>query len=236
MDSTNNRIGSIRFDDETVLEVSQKGGGGAGVGGTGGLEARNLITGESTNEAIEDLTEDLEDAQETIETQAQTIEDQQAVIDAFPTIEALNVTANGTYNETGKAYKPVTVNVAGEQSVIVSVIPQNSTNSNIVVSTSQFLDSLNRVVNRANLIGPGNNEIIAYVLLRKTGVNNVAFRIVSDANGDLTLTNVSLGVTGHPASAGYSNLLIVNQSRDSIYFTIDVDFTKDVSSLTFTLS
>ena len=129
MDRTNNRIGSIRFDDETVLEVSQKGGGGAGVGGAGGLEARNLITGESTNEKIEDLTEDLEDAQETIETQAQTIEDQagtiesqaqtieyqQAVIDAFPTIEALNATANGTYSETGKAYSPVNVNVAGLQ-------------------------------------------------------------------------------------------------------------------------
>ena len=113
MDRTNNRIGSIRFDDETVLEVSQKGGGGAGVGGTGGLEARNLITGESTNEAIEDLAEDLADAQETIETQAGQIEDltedlqeandtiaeKQAIIDAFPTIEALNVTNNGTYRK-----------------------------------------------------------------------------------------------------------------------------------------
>lgn len=49
MDSTNNRIGSIRFDDETILEVSQKGGGGAGVGGTGGLKARNLVTGENTD-------------------------------------------------------------------------------------------------------------------------------------------------------------------------------------------
>lgn len=133
MDRTNNRIGSIRFDDETILEVSQKGGGGAGVGGDSGLEARNLVTGESTNEAIEELTEDLEDAQETIETQAQTIEDQagtiesqaqtiedqQAIINAFPTIEALNVTANGTYSETGKAYSPVNVNVAADMTFLI---------------------------------------------------------------------------------------------------------------------
>ena len=44
----NNRIGSFRFDDDTILEVGQPGGGGAGVGGPMGLYAKNLVTGEET--------------------------------------------------------------------------------------------------------------------------------------------------------------------------------------------
>ena len=48
METPNYRKASIYFDDETVLEVEQKGGGGSGVGGELGLKARNLVTGEET--------------------------------------------------------------------------------------------------------------------------------------------------------------------------------------------
>ena len=139
MDSTNNRIGSIRFDDETVLEVSQKGGGGAGVGGTGGLEARNLITGESTNEKIEDLTEDLEDAQETIETQAGQIEDLtedlQEANDRITALEAelsaATQVANVAFrivnnNTTKKVYYNSTTENNGNQVGVVD--PEHTTN------------------------------------------------------------------------------------------------------------
>ena len=127
-ENANNGVASVRFDPETVLEVGQRGGGGSGVGGDDGLYAKNVITGEDTNTAIQALAEqvdqledDLETANGTIATQAATIAAQQATIDAFPTIEALNVTANGTYDATGKAYKPVTVNVSG----IVQRVPPN---------------------------------------------------------------------------------------------------------------
>ena len=54
MERPNYRKGSIYFDDDTVLEVEQRGGGGAGVGGELGLKARNLLTGETT-ESIQAL-------------------------------------------------------------------------------------------------------------------------------------------------------------------------------------
>ena len=118
METPNYRKASIYFDDETVLEVTQRGGGGSGVGGDTGLEAVNLITGESTNAALAEKDETIEEQAATIETQAGTIEEQAATIIELqeeladvPTIEALNVTVNGTYSETGKAYSPVTVAV-----------------------------------------------------------------------------------------------------------------------------
>lgn len=57
------------------------------------------------SEAIEDKDEEI------AELQAQ-VEELQAEIDAFPEIEPLSVTENGTYSEEGKAYSPVTVNVS----------------------------------------------------------------------------------------------------------------------------
>ena len=53
---------------------------------------------------IESLKEDIADLE-------QTVAEKQAIIDAFPTIESKNITANGTYSEEGKAYSPVVVNV-----------------------------------------------------------------------------------------------------------------------------
>lgn len=57
----NERIGSINFDAETKLQVEQRGGGGAGVGGENGLAAVNLVTGESTNEVIDALREETQE-------------------------------------------------------------------------------------------------------------------------------------------------------------------------------
>lgn len=143
----NKRIGSFNFDAETKLEVMQRGGGGAGVGGENGLAAINLVTGESTNDAlaekdetIEEQAATIEEQEATIETQAGTISDledevaaKQAIIDAFPTIEALNVTANGTYNEEGKAYKPVTVNVPESFKTLRNFSIAFTNNSNIPI-------------------------------------------------------------------------------------------------------
>lgn len=49
---TARKIGALYFDENTILEVKQLGGGGAGVGGANGLNARNLVTGEDTGEVI----------------------------------------------------------------------------------------------------------------------------------------------------------------------------------------
>ena len=81
METPNYRKASIYFDDETVLEVTQRGGGGSGVGGETGLEAVNLITGESTNAALAAKDETIAEQAETIETQAGTIEEQAATIE-----------------------------------------------------------------------------------------------------------------------------------------------------------
>lgn len=44
------------------------------------------------------------------------IKDGVVISEGGPTVEALNVTENGTYSEEGKAYSPVVVNVAGGSS------------------------------------------------------------------------------------------------------------------------
>ena len=79
------KIGSLYFDENTILEVEQKGGGGSGVQGlagvTGGLAARNLITGESTGEVIEEQAATIEEQAGTIEEQAATIEEQAGTIE-----------------------------------------------------------------------------------------------------------------------------------------------------------
>lgn len=62
-------------------------------------------------EQVSDLVRTVSDLEEAVAELEDTVEEKQAIIDAFPTIEALSVTQNGTYNEEGKAYKPVTVNV-----------------------------------------------------------------------------------------------------------------------------
>lgn len=80
METPNYRKASIYFDDETVLEVEQRGGGGSGVGGETGLAAVNLATGESTSEALAEKDETIEEQAGTIEEQEATIETQAATI------------------------------------------------------------------------------------------------------------------------------------------------------------
>ena len=59
------------------------------------------------------------------------------------TVEALSVTENGTYSEEGKAYSPVTVNVAGETSDFstaeVTIVNNTTTDVNIYMPV-QFDD------------------------------------------------------------------------------------------------
>lgn len=169
----NKRIGSFNFDAETKLEVMQRGGGGAGVGGENGLAAVNLVTGESTNAALAEKDETIAEQAATIEEQAGTIEEQageisdledevaakQAIIDAFPTIEALSVTANGTYNEEGKAYKPVAVNVAAEVRHITLRITVDTGAGDVVLPcVTQDSDGIT-LVNNNNPAGTGSAYI-----------------------------------------------------------------------------
>ena len=246
MDSTNNRIGSIRFDNETILEVSQKGGGGAGVGGTGGLEARNLITGESTNEAIEDLTEDLEAAQETIETQAQTIEDQagtiesqaqtiedqQAVIDAFPTIEALNVTSNGTYNETGKAYKPVTVNVPSLTLGAFGMKIVNNTADDFYIAGFNYIDNStpHKCYFVCSHIDTSGIDLSNFKFIKSSDLGELRFLLQAP-----NITNITLTLAADCTEA-YSNITIVQDQGAAKIIKVDIDISKDFSKLSFIIS
>ena len=65
-----------------------------------------------------------------LKTQGKYLEDDITIQDVSSsvTVEALNATQNGTYNEEGKAYKPVTVNVAGGNAN-VQPEPYNQTNT-----------------------------------------------------------------------------------------------------------
>ena len=88
------------------------------------FKAGELLTASKLNtiaEAIEDKDEEI------AELEGQ-VEELQAIIDAFPTIESLNVTQNGVYQEAGKAYTPVDVSVS---SVTVEAlnVTQNGTYS-----------------------------------------------------------------------------------------------------------
>lgn len=65
---TARKIGALYFDEETILEVKQLGGGGAGVGGANGLNARNLVTGEDTGEVIAQQAGQIEQQGEQIDT------------------------------------------------------------------------------------------------------------------------------------------------------------------------
>lgn len=215
METPNYRKASIYFDDETVLEVEQRGGGGSGVGGDTGLAAVNLITGESTNEALaekdETITEQaatIEEQAGTIETQAATIEEQageisdledevaakQAIIDAFPTIEALNVTANGTYSESGKAYSPVTVNVPS--SVVGARAIQckftNAPTHNVGVASVGIASAseTDRIVSQYAMIYTENVAYIATLTDNPNGASKGGFRMyMTAAPSSVTVSN-----------------------------------------------
>ena len=65
---TARKIGALYFDENTILEVKQLGGGGSGVGGANGLNARNLVTGEDTGEVIAAQAEQIAEQGEQIDT------------------------------------------------------------------------------------------------------------------------------------------------------------------------
>ena len=203
----NKRIGSFNFDAETKLEVMQRGGGGAGVGGEDGLAAVNLVTGESTNDALAERDETIEEQAATIEEQAGTIEEQageisdledevaakQAIIDAFPTIEALSVTANGTYNEEGKAYKPVTVNVA------TGLTPDKAP---FAICFDNNFQIVNNTANDINIFMP-------YATI-KTGNDPVGATY-----GGVDKFTIAAGATRQMASNKNTNMCAVNNVRNN---------------------
>lgn len=192
METPNYRKASIYFDDETVLEVTQRGGGGSGVGGETGLEAVNLKTGESTNAALAEKDETIAEQAETIETQAATIETQAATIIELqeeladvPTIEALNVTANGTYSEDGKAYSPVTVNVPA-----------------VADESKKLWNAFARYINNAGIDIYGFKTEIAYGEPAADGYYNVGVTDLRIMSGALT---IPVGAIGGYYSPTYAN-------------------------------
>ena len=205
METPNYRKASIYFDDETVLEVTQRGGGGSGVGGETGLEAVNLITGESTNAAL--AAKD-----ETIAEQAATIEQLQEELADVPTIEALSVTANGTYSESGKAYSPVNVNVAGTP--IKNLKLSYGVNLNVgdypaVVPIGDIRSELNNFLKIVNSADSGNQYIFitpntrSITILLPNGYKYNYFSATSaltNAGGSVSFTpNTALAVINLPA-------------------------------------
>ena len=109
------------------------------------LKAGDTITAESLNGIAEGaytfksgeiltasklntIAEAIEDKDEEIAELEGQVEELQAIIDAFPTIESLSVTQNGTYQEAGKAYTPVDVSVSSVAVEALSVT-QNGTYS-----------------------------------------------------------------------------------------------------------
>lgn len=81
-------------------------------------------------------------ANETVESKL--IKDGVVIDEGGATVEALNVTENGTYSEEGKAYSPVVVNVAGgasdftiaEVSIVVSGEPNTDPPINLPICNS----------------------------------------------------------------------------------------------------
>lgn len=207
METPNYRKASIYFDDETVLEVQQRGGGGAGVAGENGLAAVNLVTGESTNDAIAEKDETIEQQAATIEQQARTIEEQAGTIDELreeladvPTIEELYVTANGTYSVTGKAYSPVMVDVASAHVILINATFINNTNSNIIVTAPNIGGTANYddVVLKEIIVNANSTLQNQYMNVLHRSVNSIFIRpIIKDAAGNsvavnqFTISNVS---------------------------------------------
>ena len=84
--------------------------------------------GTALGEPIQELEQEILDKEEIIAEKDEIIAEKQAIIDAFPTIESKNITANGTYSEQGKAYSPVVVNVP-QTTVEALSVTQNGTYS-----------------------------------------------------------------------------------------------------------
>lgn len=99
---------------------------------------------------------------ETIESKL--IKDGVVISEGGPTVEALNVTENGTYSEEGKAYSPVVVNVAGGSSDFstAEVTIKNSTLSDVNIQVASIaLGSITTYIG-AQAAQTVNAEIVLY--------------------------------------------------------------------------
>ena len=98
------------------------------------------------------------------------------------TVEALNVTENGTYSEEGKAYSPVTVNVAGVA-------------GDIQPFTMQLIDGSDNPISRASfdvqLSDPITGDNNGFLIEEEDNVryfNNASSEFAVSSNTPLTLT------------------------------------------------
>ena len=245
----NNGIGSIRFDDNTILEVKQPGGGGSGVGGANGLNARNLVTGEDTGEVIAAQNEQIAEQGEEIdqlteqntELQAENVRLQDAnaelteIINNFPQIEALTVTANGTYSETGKAYSPVNVNVPG-----LAVLNKGTFKFNIVNTSSDDIIAAVLNVNEnygSTIVNPylyhvaAGNSASTYAMAVKC-----AFESRVKISGKIVKTDGSIVVISAVTGTLPNGVTLNSGYYSSGEFIIDITKNADAANTTLTIT
>lgn len=223
METPNYRKASIYFDDETVLEVTQRGGGGSGVGGETGLAAVNLKTGESTNAAL--AAKD-----ETIAEQAATIIELQEELADVPTIEALNVTANGTYSEAGKAYSPITVNVPeGAVLKTVSLKVANRCGEPVYFAAPFYSSGAHRWQNACRLVASGGEaQTVSMTIIDNGDIDNINFTM-------FCISASATAALGSPTSNGFSDIATTHASN-FMNVNIKVDYTKSTDSLTINIT
>ena len=140
-EKTARKIGALYFDERTILEIKQLGGGGSGVGGANGLNARNLVTGEDTGEVIAAQAEQITEQGAEIDTLTEQNTELQA---ENATLTARNVELTEWLEEAEEALLPknfltiLVYNNPGFDILLENDMASNGA-SNVSYSTSQYV-------------------------------------------------------------------------------------------------
>lgn len=140
-------------------------------------------------------------ANETVESKL--IKDGVVIDEGGATVEALNVTENGTYSEEGKAYSPVVVNVAGATSdfTTVEVTITNSTGSGIsqsCIAIQEFM-GVEGMTSQLAPLAPNSSVTVDMVLFKGTQIiyppDDFTIAVTGDITDD-TYDNGEIIITG----------------------------------------
>lgn len=197
------------------------------------FKSGEILTASKLNtiaEAIEDKDEEIAD----LEGQ---VEELQAIIDAFPTIESLNVTQNGIYQEAGKAYTPVDVNVSSVAVEALNVTANGTYNEdgkayspvNVNVPESfkalrnfaiAFTNNDHVAIYRCtgDILG---NALTSVAVERSTGAGALGgFFATKDPSANRDITILCEGSC--TATVTYGDLAIINTYEDSGFTVVKV--------------
>lgn len=182
-------------------------------------------------DALEGQVDELEGQVDELE---QTVQELQDEIDAFPEIEQLSVTENGTYSESGKAYSPVTVNVPPGAVINIGtahfrVINQSSQDVLCVASgVSSTSQAVSVIADVKKVNANSNNDVYGSLVREGTKPCSVTLTIASGAgNTPLVWGTLPAGVTGSSISASAATVRIdlnTYVARTQIPVTIPADF------------